>query len=379
MNLKKRIAVFLCILLTLPTLLQSIPGLTLEANAANMVTHIGSALPSATYSTVGNDYNSTATSRLTLEVGQELDMSTFCSYTSYGGSTYVSKDFYEVKDESYSSSKKSVASVSKNGLITAKKEGEAVITLKYKKLKIKLNIEVVGKNYTNNKKLTALNKRIDTLWKKYGTKKITSKNVISIYNEIISIDKAADKVTKNLKLAKNSYFTTTSTVAENYFILKDGTYRIFTNYRYLTSLSGKINNCLLNKKNSILATVSTKNLTAKSVTATSKKVTVTFNKKITAVQLLSAGDDFSAVINNSKGRKIYYDVYTGNGVNAFNFAQKGTKVTGGSVNIKPGDKSTTVKLKKTLAPGNYYIVFYYKYNNKYNWPALSISTDFTVK
>lgn len=378
MNLKKRIAVFLCILLTLPSLLQSIPGLTLEANAAGVTTYLSSMLPYSTYSATGASYNTVATSKLTLEVGQTLDLAIYSNCTSYGGSTYVYKDFYDIKNESYSSSKKAVASVSKNGLITAKKPGEAVITLKYKKLKLKVNIKVVEKNYTNNKKLTALNNKIDALWKKYGTKKITSKNVVTIYNEIASIYKDADKVTKSLKLNKNSY-NTNYNVAKNYFYLKDGTNRIFTNYRYLTSLSGKINACMNNKKNSILATISTKNLTAKSVAATSKKVTVTFNKKITAVQLLSAGDDYSSVISNSKGRNIKYDVYTGNGVNAFNFSQIGTKVTGGSVNIKPGAQSTTVNLKKTLAPGNYYIVFCYKYDNKYNWPALSISTDFTVK
>ena len=66
MNLKKRIAVFLCILLTLPTLLQSVPGLTLEANAAGSTTYIGTALPYGTYSTSGGTYNSTGARKLTL-------------------------------------------------------------------------------------------------------------------------------------------------------------------------------------------------------------------------------------------------------------------------------------------------------------------------
>ena len=377
MNLKKRIAVFLCILLTLPTLLQSVPGLTLEANAASSTIYIGTTLPYGTYSTSGGTYNSTAYTKLTLEVGQKIDLAAFCTYTDYSNYRYSTKGFNEIKNESYSSSKKAVASVSKNGLITAKKEGEAVITLKYKKLKLKLNIEVVEKNYTNNKKLIALNNKIDALYKKYGTKRITSKNVVSAYNEYVSVQKAAEKVTKSLKLSKIST-NTTGSVIDSYFYLKDGTCRIFTNYKSIIPIKTNISTCLYNSKNSILATVSTKNLTAKSVNATSKKVVVNFNKKITATQLLTAGADYSSTIT-SKGRNIKYDVYTGTGVNAFNYKYVGTKVTGGSVNIKPGAKSTTVKLKKTLAPGNYYIVFCYKNSSGYDMPALSISTGFTVK
>lgn len=380
MNLKKRIAVFLCILLTLPSLLQSVPGLTLEANAADSSKFFNTDLPYNTYSTAGVPYPKEATAKLSLEIGQEIDMSSYCRYI-VSGNTYSSTNFTEIKKETYKSSNKAVAAVSKNGVITAKKKGDAVVTLTYKKLKLSVHLQVIDKQYTDNQKLTAYNKKISNLWKKYGTKKITSKNAVPIYNQLLAIYKEEREVANSVEGLN------TSSINGYYTHIPDGTtygtYHVFTHYCYLTLLEGKLHNYLNNKKNSILATISTKNLTAKSIKATSKKIEVKFNKKITSAQLLSAGFDFNFPDTTSpitsKGRKIAYRIYKGAGVNAYNYEYTGTKVANGSITIKPGAKSATIKLNKALKKGSYYIIFCYEDAYGYGYPALSISKGFKVK
>lgn len=70
----------------------------------------------------------------------------------------------------WSSSKKKVASVSKSGLVKAKKEGEAIITAKVGKKRLKCKVEVIGKNGGKVKAVsvgidhTAILKKDDSLW-----------------------------------------------------------------------------------------------------------------------------------------------------------------------------------------------------------------------
>lgn len=371
MNLKKRIAVFLCLLLVLPTLLQSLPGLTLEANAAGN-TKLTTSLPWSVYTKLGEENFFGGTYDLTLEVGQEIDFSSYF----FMQADYTSVSLSKINGEKYSSSNKKVASITKSGVLTAKKEGKTYITVKYKGQSIKVNIKVVTKKYTENKKIEKLNSSIEKAWKKYGKKKITAKNVTDLYNDMHKIKKNARECDKLLG-AKNTFSNSPAILSYTVFAEKDFNYYILVDYEKYKTLSQELNEFCSSKKNSIVATVSTKNLSAKSVKVNGKKLTVNLNKKLTTAHMIPV-----AVLGNNKGQitsksglKIEYSIYEGSNLNVNTFERYGKEVMAGTVTLKPGNKTITVTMKHKLAKGNYYVAFY----NSYRGHALSCSKAFTVK
>ena len=80
-------------------------------------------------------------------------------------------------------------------------------------------------------------------------------------------------------------------------------------------------------------------------------------------------------ISSKSGLKINYSIYKGKNLKVTNFDTKGKEVMTGTVTLKPGNKTIAVKMKKKLAKGNYFVVFY----NGYKGYALSCSKAFTVK
>ncbi len=371
MNLKKRIAVFLCLLLVLPTLLQSLPGLTLEANAASS-NRLNTSLSWSVYTRIGEENSSyMGTQELILEVGQEIDFSSYFYW--YNSSNYSSKNLSQVSGETYSSSSKSVASITKAGVLTAKKQGSTTITVKYKNQGIKVNIKVTAKKYTQNKKIASLNSAIEKTWKKYGKKTITAKNVTALYNEMVKIKKTALECNKILN-STSSYPTILSSTV---YIQEDYSYHVLINYGYYNQLSQKLYGFTSSKKNSVIATISTKNLTAKSVKVSGKNLTVNLNKKLTTAHLVTvaAYGTADSQITSKSGLTINYSIYKGKNLKVTTFETKGKEVMTGTVTLKPGSKTIAVKMKKKLAKGNYYVAFY----NNYKGYALSCSKAFKVK
>ena len=376
MNLKKRIAVFLCLLLVLPTLLQSLPGLTLEANAASN-NRLNTSLSWSVYTRIGEDnYSYYGTQDLILEVGQEIDFSSYFYW--YNSSNYSSNYLRDVSGEKYSSSNKNVASISKAGVLTAKKEGTTKISVKFKNQGIKVNIKVTAKKYTKNKKIASLNSTIDKAWKKYGKKNITAKNVTALYNEVVKIRKTALECNKVLNNTNSYPAILSSTVSikqgnEGYYY----NYYVLINYGKYNQLTQKLYEFTASKKNSIVATISTKNLTAKSVKVSGKKLTVNLNKKLTIAHLTTVAyfGSMDSQITSKSGLKINYSIYKGNGLKVTTFDTKGKEVMTGTVTLKPGNKTIAIKMKKKLAKGNYYVAFY----NGYKGYALSCSKAFKVK
>lgn len=373
MNLKKRIAVFLCLLLVLPTLLQSLPGLTLEANAAG-TNRLNTSLSGWVYTRTGEENPSYMGSQeLILEVGQEVDFSSYFYW--YNSSNYSSKCLSEVSGEKYSSSNKNVAGITKAGVLTAKKQGSTQITVNYKNQGIKVNIKVTEKKYTKNKKIASLNSTIEKAWKKYGKKTITAKNVTTLYNEMVKIRKTALECNKILNNTSNypAILSSTVSIKEGYYY----NYYVLINYGKYNQLTQKLYEFTASKKNSIVATISTKNLTAKSVKVSGKKLTVNLNKKLTTAHLTTVAyfGSMDSQITSKSGLKINYSIYKGNGLKVTTFDTKGKEVMTGTVTLKPGNKTIAIKMKKKLAKGNYYVAFY----NGYKGYALSCSKAFKVK
>ena len=373
MNLKKRIAVFLCLLLVFPTLFESLPGLTLEANAASN-NRLNTTLPWYVYTRTGETNSSyKGTQDLMLEVGQEIDFSSYIYW--YNQSNYSSKYLSTLSGEKYTTSNKNVVSITKSGVVTAKKEGTAKITVKFKNQGLKVNIKVVSKKYTNNKKIASLNSDIDKAWKNYGKKNITAKNITTLYNELVKIRKTALECNKILNSTSNY-----PSILSSYVSIREGynyNYYVFINYGKYNQLSQKFYEFAGSKKNSIIATISSKNLTAKSVKVDGKKLTVNLNKKLTTAHLTTVAyfGSMDSQITSKSGLKINYSIYKGNGLKVTTFDTKGKEVMTGTVTLKPGNKTIAIKMKKKLAKGNYYVAFY----NGYKGYALSCSKAFKVK
>lgn len=372
MNLKKRIAVCLCLLLVMPALLESLPALTLQANAAGE-TYVGASLPWDSYIR-DNDTNG-ASNSLILEVGQEVDFSPYFYY--YNTSDYVTHYLDTVTGESYKSSNTSVVSVTKSGVVNAKKKGTAKITLKYKGHTIKANIKVVSKKYTKGKEVKELNSAMTSLWNSYGNKEITTKNVVSIYNKVCDLRSKAMKCNAVLGLENYSY----PAVFEPFVYLSaDNSYRVLFNYGNYSKINRRLTAFALNKNNSIVATVSTKNLTAKTIKTSNKTITVNLNKAVTKQHIASVNlffGKFDNKISASTSLKLNYGIYQGKNLKFYNYFSDKKPVAEGTITLKPGTKKLTIKLKKKLAKGDYFIGFYPKdYGVNY---SLSISKAFTVK
>ena len=119
------------------------------------------------------------------------------------GSTFQIKTNLSASSLKFTSSKKSVATVSSKGLITAKKKGKATITIRSGKKKLKLKITVkkpVG--YTISKKAGTYNGAVTTT--------VKAKKGYTVYYAV------SDKFTKTNKIkaksSKTFVFTSTETL-----------------------------------------------------------------------------------------------------------------------------------------------------------------------
>lgn len=362
MNLKKRIAVFLCMVFVIPAMLQSVPGLTMESCAATTTDYsvanncYGSYTlknGSTTYG-YGNDY-------LIIEVGQKVDLASMVYQCSYSPS-YTQKYFDQISGEKYSSSKKTVASVTNSGVVTAKKTGKVTITMKYKNVVYKQNFEVQKQDITKNKKVKDINNRINKLWKTYKNKSINGSNLTKTYNEIMEVYQEA--VSLNTKyVAKQSWTSWKKypNIAKGGFVAKkDSRYHLVADCEKLYRLYKKTAQYACSSKNTILATVGAKAITTKTLVNNGKKMTVVLNHKLQPARVIGAfgfdSTDYSTITTKSKVT-MRYAIYKGNGLTFKDFT-KGERILEGTIKLTPGKDRFSTTLKQELAPGNYYVVFY---------------------
>jgi len=241
----------------------------------------------------------------------------------------------QLKGVTYNSSKPSVATITKAGLITPKKTGKTTITIKYKSLKRTFNLNVVSEkniykkigDYYKNTAAT-MEKSAKAFIKAVGSStKLTTKNRYKLLN-----------ATKDYN---HSYgYTTWGESVQN----PDGTITYKSSY-YVYSTSAGHANVLRSKITTAIdeynpfSTYNAKYFKVSSIKGTSKSKTITINlkKAVTANDIFGANYAFSwdteveasdtysfpiVVQRESNGKKYY-----------------------GEATIKKGKKTMTIKLK----------------------------------
>lgn len=266
-NMRKRLAVFLCILFVLPAIMAVMPQTAQEVQAANV-------------SMYWNGTMSTTQGKVTVEQGAKF----------YVGDHLVVYDGLvktgSMVKASYSSSKKSVASVNGKGYVEAKSTGTAKITVKYKGKSQTCTLKVVkAGSFGKKDAYTKLADAAETVAKGIPSK-ITTSNGFGLLKKKNDYQSVANSVTEEItsdgfiKEKKSSAGYSSST--EKLAVPKAGRF-----YRLCEELN------VYAAKNSPLATRSAKVAKIASASANTQKVTIKLKKAIGKEQMLAMKINFS--------------------------------------------------------------------------------------
>lgn len=195
-HMKKRLALFLCVLLAMPAVLGCLPRTAETVQAASGTVTLG-----WSYELSSNFVYYEPTKEYLKNMQAEAGTSFGLDYLVYtyrddgSGSDYM----FDVTGESYASSNPNVATVDKNGTVTVKAAGDTVLTVSYKGAKTSLLLNAVpakSLGSTQSKYNTA--KKLAKKLNGYGTK-VTAKNRYKIWQTMKDLS-------RNVKLVSNSGF-----------------------------------------------------------------------------------------------------------------------------------------------------------------------------
>lgn len=313
-NFKKRLAVFLSILMVLPGILSVLPMTAQEVQAGNVY---------MSWEFSSGQIYSNDKPTISVEAGQKFYI---------GDYVYVSDDTnYETGSASmvkasYRSSKPSIASVNSKGYVTTKKTGKSTITVKFKGETIKCVLKVVKKGSFGNKQAAkALRKEVSKLEAKIPSK-LTGKNGFAL--------KAQRKAYSSVV---ESWEDTTISGAITY----DGFLKRETG-KLIVPQAGRFHTAdrmLWNfaNKNNPTSTRSAKvfQIASASASAATSQIKVTFKKAVTADQILAL-QIYESSTNEKNGKSTgsaYVSIYD----------VKGKKWVYGIMDVKKGSKTGVIK------------------------------------
>lgn len=187
----KRLALFLCAVLFVPSLLWAIPATQAEA-----ATKYSGGL-SYQYCRDAKGNYSTRNIKLQVEAGQEFNIGDWVSCHIQKGNNWQEAKLSELKGVKYKSTNKKAVILNNRGVAKTKKTGTTTITMKKGNINVKLQIQVVrkgsltklvknSKNYQNN-----MNAAIKT-----AGSKITAKNYENFFEKLEETEKLNCKIKK---------------------------------------------------------------------------------------------------------------------------------------------------------------------------------------
>lgn len=200
---KKRLALYLAVLLVLPAVIGMLPTASQEVQAAS----------TSLWWTGGKQTNKTTS--IQVEAGQRLYLGDYIAVSGTNYGHYITASM--LKNVTYTSSKPAVASVSKKtGYVNVKKAGKTVIKVKYGKTTLKCNLTVVAKKKL---KSTTTYKKVNTAAKtlsKAVPTKITYSNALKIlqamskYNEVKNSESTLSYGGFMYSISSTGQYTTTN-------------------------------------------------------------------------------------------------------------------------------------------------------------------------
>ncbi len=326
-NNKIRLAIFMCIMLVLPTIVSVLPMTSQEVSASEEV-----------YLSWFYDVSRHEGKPIQIEKGAKFyvgDYAYIGDGDTYGTVTLFSK-------AKYSSNKKSVISVSSKGLLTAKKTGTATIKIKYKGKTISQRFKVVGKGtLTKSAAAKALQKAATNI-KKSMPSKITKSNAMKYTKMKKNYITAAGKhsfditqlgfITEDVKSGNYSYKASSVKLA----VPDAGRYSTmdYMLYRYA-------------EKNSPTSTRSSKAMKISSISASTKQINVKLKKAVSLDHILAANIDNYYLNKESLNRKTAF-------INVYILDKTTSTVLDGTGTITKGSKTVTVKVTtSSWVDGNY--------------------------
>lgn len=255
-NMKKRLAVFLCILFVLPAIMAVLPQTAQEVQAAKGYI----------------DWHGTTRGRkgiLTVEQGTSFYIGDFARY--YNNGVYLGTA--SMFKASYSSSNGNVAAINSKGYVETRNIGKSNITIKYKGNTLNCILTVVeAGSFGTNEEFTKLAEAADVIAKNMP-KAITAKNgfrILKIFNQYQDLSDNLSSVSDDGFIVEY-YESTEKLVVPN-------ASRYNKLYAQLERYAAK---------NSPISTKSSKKINITSIHATERQVTINLAKAISKDQILA--------------------------------------------------------------------------------------------
>lgn len=362
-TMKKKCSACLCLVLACLMMTTIVPAFSMDVQAATSINvsngQVGADtnMYSRLYMGTNVSYNGKFGNAFRMEAGQKVSIGDLF-YFSTGNGTQISAA--QVKGTTYTNSNKSVASISAKGVFTAKKPGEAVVTVRSKGNVKSCFIQIVKKgalkmNASKYKKLHDYAKKLSS----YQSKKITAKNGYAVANLWSGLQEAAS-ADRNMyatgfyqnNKAKGTYFNTKYTgcadLVEPKLVELNGNHKL---NQYIHSNNPRRAN---NKNHFEVSKVTGKKNT--------RVVTVTLKKKVTADQILALkyNNSSDSYIKNDKQAVFYMwvtEAKTGYRYRAEACATQGSNKLILRTNYLKLKKGTTYRVADINS----------RYNPAYNW------------
>ena len=315
---KIRLAIFLCIVMVLPSIVSLLPMTAQETSAAQKVS-------------LGwyYEFSRLEGAPVQIEKGAKFYVGDF-AYIQEGNESFCASMFAKAN---YTTSSKSIATVDSKGLMTAKKTGNVTIKIKYKGKTISQKFTIVPKGtWEQTDSVKGFSKALKKVTSSLP-KKITKSNALK-YTKIRN--NFSDTVEKYGKEIQITGFLMEE-VNEEYYSYTAPTDKLAIptagRYNYLCSLMYEYGS-----KYSPTATRGSKMMKISSVSANTKEITVKLKKAVTSEHILAANINNSYYNNkpNKKSAVVY--------VSVFDVTEQ--KNYTGLATIKKGSKNVTIQLIK---------------------------------
>ena len=189
----RRLAVLLCVVLCVPSLLLAMPATQTDA----AVKYSGSLDSQYSRDAYGN--YSTRNIKLQVEAGQEFNIGDWVSCSIQKGNKWQSVTLADIKGVKYKSTNKKALTLSSKGVAKTKKTGTTTITMKKGGINVRLQIQVVKKGSLTKlvKNSKEYQSRMKTAIKTVGSK-ITAKNYEAFFEKLRETE-AMNRKIKNLR------------------------------------------------------------------------------------------------------------------------------------------------------------------------------------